>query len=55
MATPVFDAVGAVGALTVEVPAVRFEGREQEIAGAVLRYRDLAHRALLGTEPANHR
>lgn len=55
VATPVHDAVGAVGALTVEVPAVRFHGREEPIAVAVLRYRDLAHRALLGTEPAQQR
>ena len=32
VATPVRDAVGAVGALTVEVPAVRFNGREDLIA-----------------------
>ena len=50
LATPVRDAVGAVGALTVEVPAVRFGGREDELARAVLRQRDLAHRALLGAE-----
>jgi DNA-binding IclR family transcriptional regulator len=55
VATPVFDAVGAIGALTVEVPAARFHGREKPIAVAVLRCRDLAHRALLGTEPAHQR
>ena len=55
VATPVHDAVGAVGALTVEVPAVRFHGREKPIAVAVLRYRDLAHRALLGAESAQQR
>ena len=50
VATPVRDAVGAVGALTVEVPAVRFNGHEDVLARAVLRQRDLAHRALLGAE-----
>jgi DNA-binding IclR family transcriptional regulator len=48
IAAPVHDAVGAVGALTVEVPADRFIGREALLADAVLRHRDLAHRALLG-------
>jgi DNA-binding IclR family transcriptional regulator len=48
VATPVRDAVGAVGALTVEVPAGRFNGREDVLAEAVLRHRDLAHRALRG-------
>lgn len=50
VATPVRDAVGAVGALTVEVSVDRFREREELIAGALLRHRDLAHRALLGTE-----
>jgi hypothetical protein len=49
------DAVGAVGALTVEVPAVRFNGREDALASAVLRQRDLAHRALLGSARALQR
>jgi DNA-binding IclR family transcriptional regulator len=53
VATPVHDALGAVGALTVEVPAVRFNGREEVLASAVLRERDLAHRALLGSERAH--
>lgn len=48
VATPVRDAVGAVGALTVEVPATRFSGREDTLTRAVLRQRDLAHRALVG-------
>ena len=48
VATPVRDALGAVGALTVEVPASGFSGREDLIARAVLRQRDLAHRALVG-------
>jgi len=52
VATPVRDAVGAVGALTVEVPAGRFNGREDVLARAVLRQRDLAHRALLGSPRA---
>ena len=55
VATPVYDAVGAIGALTVEVPAVRFHGRERPIVAAMLRCRDLAHRALLGMEPAQPR
>ena len=52
VATPVRDAVGAIGALTVEVPADRFSEREDLIAGALLRHRELAHRALLGAERA---
>ena len=48
VATPVRDALGAVGALTVEVPANNLTGREDLIARAVLRQRDLAHRALVG-------
>src|SRR5450756_2068866 len=50
VATPVHDAVGAVGAFTVEVPATRFYGAEKKIVRALIRYRDLAHRALLGAE-----
>ena len=50
VATPVHDAVGAVGAFTVEVPATRFYGAEEKIVRALIRYRDLAHRALLGAE-----
>jgi DNA-binding IclR family transcriptional regulator len=50
VATPVSDAVGAVGALTVEVPAARFRGNEERIVDALLRSRALAHRALLGAE-----
>jgi len=52
VATPVRDAVDAVGALTVEVSAVHFRDREALIASAVLRSRDQAHRALLGAGPA---
>jgi DNA-binding IclR family transcriptional regulator len=52
VAAPVHDAVGAVGALTVEVPSDRFVGREAVLADAVLRHRDLAHRALLGAGQA---
>jgi DNA-binding IclR family transcriptional regulator len=48
VAAPIRDAVGAVGALTVEVPAHRFSGREDALTRAVLRQRDLAHRALVG-------
>jgi DNA-binding IclR family transcriptional regulator len=55
VATPVRDAVGAIGALTVEVPANRFSEREDLIASALLRQRDLAHRALLGAERAIQR
>ncbi|HMK91830.1 MAG TPA: hypothetical protein VK576_02425, partial [Thermoleophilia bacterium] len=51
VATPVHDAVGAVGALTVEIPAValREKGREDHIVKAMLRHRDRAHHALLGS------
>ena len=49
VATPVRDAVGAVGALTVEVPAVPLQRARRALASAVLRQRDLAHRALLGS------
>jgi DNA-binding IclR family transcriptional regulator len=51
VATPVHDAVGAVGALTVEIPAVTLQerGREEQIVEALLRHRDRAHRALLGS------
>jgi DNA-binding IclR family transcriptional regulator len=51
VATPVHDAVGAVGALTVEIPAVslREPGREEKIVEAMLRHRDRAHHALLGS------
>jgi DNA-binding IclR family transcriptional regulator len=51
IATPVHDAVGAVGALTVEIPAVTLQeqGREEHIAEVLLRHRDRAHRALLGS------
>jgi DNA-binding IclR family transcriptional regulator len=55
VATPVRDAVGAIGALTVEVPANRFSEREDLIASALLRQRDLAHRALLGAARAIQR
>lgn len=50
VATPVRDAVGAVGALTVEVPVARFRGNERRIVKALLHHRDLAQRALLGAE-----
>jgi DNA-binding IclR family transcriptional regulator len=50
VATPVHDAVGAVGAFTVEVPVARFQGNEDKIVSALIRYRDLAHRALLGAQ-----
>ncbi len=50
VATPVTDAVGAVAALTVEVPAARFRGSEERIVDALLRCRTQAHRALLGSE-----
>jgi DNA-binding IclR family transcriptional regulator len=53
VATPVSDAIGAVAALTVEVPAARFRGSEERIVEALLRCRALAHRALLGTESVN--
>jgi DNA-binding IclR family transcriptional regulator len=51
VATPVHDAAGAVGALTVEIPAaaLREEGREEHIVEVMLRHRDRAHRALLGS------
>jgi DNA-binding IclR family transcriptional regulator len=51
VATPVQDAVGAVGALTVEIPAASLQenGREEHIVEALLRHRDRAHRALLGS------
>jgi DNA-binding IclR family transcriptional regulator len=51
VATPVHDAVGAVGALTVEIPAASLQekGREEQIVEALLRHRDRAHRALLGS------
>jgi len=51
VATPVHDAVGAVGALTVEIPAVSLgeTGREDRIVEALLRHRDRAHHALLGS------
>jgi IclR family acetate operon transcriptional repressor len=52
VAAPVRDAVGAAGALTVEVPAAHFYGREPELSRAVLHHRDRAHRALLGAGPA---
>jgi DNA-binding IclR family transcriptional regulator len=48
VATPVHDAVGAVGAFTVEVPVAHFRGNEKKIVAALTRHRDLAHRALLG-------
>lgn len=48
VATVVRDAFGAVGALAVEVPAARFRGNEERIVAALTRYRDEAHRALLG-------
>lgn len=50
VATPIHDAVGAVGAFTVEVPATRFHSAEETIVRALIRYRDLARRALLGAE-----
>ena len=51
VATPVHDAVGAVGALTVEIAAVTLQeqGREEHVVKALLRHRDRAHRALLGS------
>lgn len=51
VATPVHDAVGAVGALTVEIPAMALQehGREERIVSALLRHRDRAHLALLGS------
>jgi len=52
VASPVTDAVGAVAALTVEVPAERFRGSEQRIVAALLKTRELAHRALLGAGAA---
>ena len=48
VATPVRDAVGAQGALTVELPAGHFFGHEEAIVDALLRHRDNADRALLG-------
>lgn len=54
VASPVTDAVGAVAALTVEVPAARFRGSEERIVEALLRYRAQAHRALLGAEVSHH-
>jgi DNA-binding IclR family transcriptional regulator len=50
VATPVRDAVGARGALTVELPAGHFFGHEDDLVDALLRHRDDAHRALLGAE-----
>jgi IclR family acetate operon transcriptional repressor len=50
VATPVHDAVGAVGAFTVEVPVARFNAKEREIVAALVRHRELALRALLGVE-----
>ena len=48
VATPVRDAVGAVGALTVEVPANRFSGARGRARARRAAQRDLAHRALVG-------
>ena len=54
VATPVRDAVGAVGALTVEVSVPSAStGARTCSRGAVLRHRDLAHRALLGAARAS--
>lgn len=57
VATPVHDAVGAVGALTVEIPALslREPGREEHIVGALLRHRDRAHHALIGSPRRSRR
>jgi len=49
VATPVRDAVGAVGAFTVEVPVARFRGNEKRIVTALVRHRDRALRVLLGS------
>jgi DNA-binding IclR family transcriptional regulator len=51
VAAPVHDAVGAVGALTVEIPAASLqeEGREERIVAALLHHRERAHHALLGS------
>ncbi len=48
VATPVRDAAGAIGALTVEVPVARFRMNEKRIVTTLMRHRDIAQRALLG-------
>jgi DNA-binding IclR family transcriptional regulator len=46
--TTVRDAMGSVAAITIVVPASRFEGREQVLAAALLRTRDDIQQVLSG-------
>ena len=46
--TTVRDAMGSVAAVTVVVPASRFEGQEERLGAALLRIRDEIQQVLSG-------
>jgi len=48
VATPVRDATGGMAALTIEMPVARFTANERQIVAALVHYRDLAQRSMLG-------